>query len=163
MVRRTPERGLVRWDPFREMRDLERRFHGTLGDLFELPTFTALWNRTWEEGVWAPSLEVVDKGGKYLVRAELPGLKTEDIDVSVADNTLTITGERKEDKEVKREDYLYREHHYGSFHRTLPLPEGVDPDKVAAHYEKGILEVTMPKGEETKAKKVKVVSKDEKK
>jgi HSP20 family protein len=163
MVRRTPERGLVRWDPFSEMREFERRFHGTLGDLFDWRAFPTLWSRTLEEGARSPSIEVVDKGDKYLVRAELPGMKKEDIDVSIADSSLTISGERKQDKEVKEEDYLYREHYYGSFHRTLPLPEGVDSKKIEASYENGILEVTMPKGEETKIKKVKVGSKGEKK
>lgn len=159
IVKRTTNGGLVRWDPFREMREMERSFSGTIGELFDGRTFPALWGETGEKGTWTPSIEVLEKGDRYLVRAELPGLKKEEIDVSVLENTLTVSGERKEEKETKKEDYLYREHYYGSFHRTVPLPEGIDTGKIEATYENGILEVSVPKGGETRVKKVKVVEK----
>ena len=157
------ERGVIRWDPIREMREMERRFQGGLGELFDWRTFPLLRALTPGEEYWSPAVEVIDHPDKFLVRTELPGMRIEDIDVSVRENTLFITGERKEDKKVKDEDYLYREHFYGSFCRTIPLPSTVKEDKIEAHYEDGILEVTVPKSEETKPKKIPISTKTEKK
>jgi HSP20 family protein len=156
IVKRT-EKSLGRWDP---LQDFERTVAGTLADLFDMKSYPALWSRTWEDTPWKPSIEVLDKGEHYLVRAELPGLKKNDIDLSVSDHTLTISGERKEDKESKEKDYVYREYRYGSFYRSIPLPTGLDLDTIAATYEDGILEITVPKVE---SKKIEVQAKTGKK
>ena len=159
---RKPEVRMTVWDPVRDMRDMERRFRGSFNDLLDWRLFPSLLTR--EMGrFWAPSIELIDKGGKYLVRAELPGMKTEDIEVSIDEDGLTISGERKQDKTEKEEHYVYQEHSYGAFRRTVPLPTGVDHDKVEASYENGILEVTLTKTPETKAKKIEISSKVEKK
>lgn len=132
---------------------------GMEDDLFSwrLP---AIWSRTpAEERLWATPIEFFEKEDKYVVRAELPGMKPEDIEVSVTDNLLTIKGERKLDNEVKEDDYYYREHTYGTFSRTLSLPSAADDAKIEATYENGILEVGIPKTPEAKPKKITVSAK----
>jgi HSP20 family protein len=152
--------GMVPWRPFREMEDMERRFE----DLFGRQFLPAVWRRipVMEMG-WAPALEVFEKKDKFVVKAELPGMKEEDIDVSVVGDTLTIRGERKAESEVKEEDYYLCEHSYGSFSRSIALPSSVDAKKIEASYEEGVLEVSLPKAPEVKAKKVTVSAKKKEK
>jgi HSP20 family protein len=95
-------------------------------------------------GAWSPRLEIKDADGRFLVRAELPGMSKQDIDVQVTNDMLTIRGERKQDKEERREGYHYNECSYGSFFRAIPLPEGVDSSRATAEYRNGMLEVSMP-------------------
>jgi HSP20 family protein len=156
MERWRPGRGLVPWRPFREMEEMERRFE----DIFGRPFLPAMWRRipVVEMG-WAPAIEVFEKEDKFVVKAELPGMKEEDIDVSVVGDTLTIKGERKAETEVKEEDYYCCERSYGSFSRSIALPSSVDAKKIEASYEDGVLEVTLPKAPEVKAKKVAVKKK----
>jgi HSP20 family protein len=152
---------LVRWGSGREMVRTERLFQGALRDLFGWSTLPAVWVE--REEAWAPSLELVDKGDKYVARAELPGMRPEDMEISIGEEGLTISGERKHEESVKREDYLYEEHSYGSFSRVVPLPAAVEADKVEATYENGILEVTLPKTPEVKGKKIEITSRTEEK
>jgi HSP20 family protein len=105
---------------------------------------------------------VYEKADKFIVRAELPGMKKEEIDVSVVGDTLTITGERKAESEVKDEDYYRCELCYGKFSRSVGLPTAVNAAKVDASYENGILEITLPKVEAVKPKKVAVKAKETK-
>jgi HSP20 family protein len=151
-----PGRGLVPWRPFREMEEMERRFE----DIFGRPFIPAMWRRipVVEMG-WAPAIEVFEKEDKFTVKAELPGMKEEDIDVLVVGDTLTIKGERKAETEVKEEDYYCCERSYGSFSRSIALPSSVDAKKIDASYEDGVLEVSLPKAPEVKAKKVAVKKK----
>jgi hypothetical protein len=99
---------------------------------------------------------MVDRDDEIVLRADLPGLDEKDIEVRVHDHTLTIQGERKEEKEEKKEDYYFSERSYGAFTRTLPLPAGVEADKVKATFKKGVLEVHLPKAKEAKGKKIEV-------
>jgi HSP20 family protein len=93
---------------------------------------------------WSPRVEILERDGRYIVRADLPGMTKDDIKVEVTDEMLTIQGERKQEKEEKREGYYYGERAYGSFYRAIPLPEGTDPAKAIAEFHNGVLEVTMP-------------------
>lgn len=93
---------------------------------------------------WSPRVDILQKDGNLLVRADLPGLTKEDIKVEVTDDTLTIQGERKQEKKEEREGYSYSECSYGSFYRAIPLPEGVDASKATAEFRNGVLEVTVP-------------------
>jgi HSP20 family protein len=156
MERWRPGRGLVPWRPFRELEEMERRFDDMLSWLL-LP---AVWRRipTMEMG-WAPAIDVFEKEDKFVVKAELPGITEEDIDVSVVGDTLTIKGERKAESEVKKDDYYYCERSYGSFYRSIAIPSNVDAKKVEANYEDGVLEVSLPKIPEVKPKKVSVSAK----
>ncbi len=92
---------------------------------------------------WAPAIDVVTEDGNLVIRAELPGVKQEDVDITLHNNVLTISGERKAEQEEERGGYYVRERRYGSFSRSLTIPEGVDESKIHARYENGVLEVTV--------------------
>jgi len=156
LERRRPARGLIPWQPFRDLEAMSRH----LEDMF-LP----VWKRLpIEEKEWLPAIEVFEKDDRFVVKAELPGMKEEDIDVSISDDTLTIKGERKSENEVKEENYYCRERSYGSFHRSIALPSNVvDGKKIEASYEDGVLEVNIPKATEAKPKKIAVSTKKKEK
>jgi HSP20 family protein len=156
MERRRPGRGLIPWRPFRELEEMERRFD----DMLSWPLLPAVWRRipTMEMG-WAPAIDVFEKEDKFVVKAELPGMKEEDIDISVVGDTLTIKGERKAESEVEEEDYYYCERSYGSFSRSIAIPSNVDAQKIEANYNDGVLEVSLPKTPEVKPKKISVSAK----
>ena len=135
--------------PFGFMRrfatDMERLF-----DEFEGFRFPSLFGREFfpftrefEHVGWVPELEVLQTNGQFVVRADLPGLKREDVKVELTNNVLTISGERKEEKEEKREGYYRSERSYGSFYRQIPLPEGAKTDTAKAEFNDGVLQVTM--------------------
>jgi HSP20 family protein len=94
--------------------------------------------------LWTPQIEVFERGDQMVVRADLPGLKKEDVQINVEDDVLTLQGERKDEREEKRDGYFHSERSYGSFYRSIPLPEGVDAEQVKANFKDGVLEVTMP-------------------
>ena len=116
------------------------------------------WPRLWAGEEWLPDVDVFERDGKIVVRADLPGMKREDIQVSVDGDMLTIKGRREEEKEVKEDDYYSCERSTGEFSRAIRLPEGVGVEAVEAKYEDGVLEVTVPRPAtpERKAKNVTV-------
>lgn len=105
---------------------------------------------------WLPSVDVFEKEGQLVIRADLPGLKKEDIDVSVQEGNLIVRGERKEESRVEKEDYLRLERATGSFYRCLPLPSEVKPEEIKAEFKDGVLEIRLPKParEEAEARKI---------
>ena len=160
MERWRPGWGITPWSPFRELEALERRFD----DIFGRPSLPSIWRRIpTEERGWAPAIEVFDREDKFVVKAEVPGIKAEDIDISVVGDILTIKGEKKAETEVKEEDYYCCERSYGSFYRSIALPSDVDANKIEANYEDGVLEVSLPKAPEVKPKKVAVSAKKKEK
>jgi len=110
-------------------------------------------------GVSAPAVDVVEKKEAYQISAELPGLDEKDVEVVVADDLLTIKGEKKEEKEEKTKNYYVSERRYGSFQRSFQLPSGVDAEKIEASFQKGILTVTLPKTPEAQTKEKKIAIK----
>jgi HSP20 family protein len=135
--------------PFRELARLEREME----DMFSrFPTWP--WGE--RERGWAPAVDMVDRKDEIVLRADLPGLEEKDIEVTVQDSNVTIRGERKEETEEKKDDYYWCERSYGAFVRTLPLPTGIDADKVKATFKNGVLEVHLPKAKEAKGKKIEV-------
>lgn len=120
----------------------------------------AWWRVPTEELGWMPALEIYEKEDKFVLRAEVPGMTKDDVDISVLGDTLTIKGERKTESEVKDEDYHRCEMCYGKFSRAVTLPSAVQAGKVAATYDNGILEITLPKAAEAKPKKVEVKVKE---
>jgi len=157
MERWRPTRGLIPWSPFRELEEMERRFD----EVFGRSLLPSIWRRLpMEQMAWAPAVDVFEKGDKLVVKAEVPGMKEDDIHVSVEGDTLTIRGEKKTESEVKNEDYYRCERSYGSFFRSVALPSTVDASKIEADYEDGVLEVTLPKKPEVKPKKVAVKKKE---
>ena len=156
MERWRPVRRLVPWQSFRELGEMAKSFEDILGR----SSLSATWRRLpTVEREWAPALEVFEKEDKFVVKVELPGMKEEDIDISVKDDTLTIKGERKSESEVNEEDYYCCERSYGSFFRSIALPSTVDAKKIEASYEDGVLEVSLPKAAEVKPKKILVSAK----
>jgi len=146
-----PRWGITPWRPFRELEEWDRRFD----DLFGRP----LWRLPVEERGWMPAVDIFEKEDKFVVKAELPGMKEEDIHISVVGDTLSIRGEKKTEAEIKEEDYYRCERSYGSFYRSIPLPSTVDADKIEASFEDGVLEVVLPKSAKMKPKKVAVSAK----
>ena len=107
--------------------------------------------------MWLPAIDVMRRGDDIVVHAELPGMKPDDVDVSITDGMLTIRGERKEASESSDGGYIVKERRYGSFERSIVLPDGVDPAAITADFKNGVLEVTVPKAAEIeKPKTVKV-------
>ncbi|MEW6775497.1 MAG: Hsp20/alpha crystallin family protein [Bdellovibrionota bacterium] len=110
------------------------------------------------EGIYVPKLDVSETDKEVQIAAELPGMDEKDVEVSISGDTLVLKGEKKHEKEEKKKDYYRMERSYGAFHRSIPLPEGVDKDKVDAKFAKGVLTITLPKTVEAQkaAKKVQV-------
>jgi len=105
---------------------------------------------------WSPALDVHETEDAYVVEAEVPGLDKKDIEITVLEDLLTIKGERKRDEEVKEDSYHRIERTYGSFQRSISLPNSVDSGKVAAHFKNGVLHITLPKREEAKPREIQV-------
>lgn len=145
-------RDIVRWDPFRDLvsiqDELNRLFNRTFGSLEPL--------RPSAVGSWMPPMDVYETQDKLVAKVELPGIDPEDVEVSVEDGTLTISGKREFSSEVKEENYHRIERRYGAFSRAITLPPTVDTDKVEARFDKGVLTVEVAKTEKAKPKKIKV-------
>jgi HSP20 family protein len=148
---------LIKWgedllEPFRDFGDLESEMHRVFGRRL----FPAPWLAPKNGGRWLPEVDITEEKDRILVKADLPGMRQEEISVEVSDGVLTIKGERKRETESK-EGKTYRvERSYGSFLRSFTLPAGVDAAKVNAAYKNGVLEVTLPKLAEAKAQQIKV-------
>jgi HSP20 family protein len=146
LARKTPETV----NPFQMMRrftkDMERLFEDFQG--FEFPKFFTTdflpFRMEFDKVEWAPQIEVLQNNGHFTVRADLPGLTKDDVKVELTDDYLTISGERKEEKEEKREGFYRSERSYGSFYRQIPLPEGARTENAAATFLNGVLEITIP-------------------
>lgn len=152
---------IQRWRPWDEFREMERRMEEMMRHpLMPLRQPLSWWRVPTEELGWMPALEMYEKEDKFVVRTELPGMKKEEIDISVLGDTLTIKGERKTESEVKDEDYYRCELCYGKFSRAVTLPSAVQVGKVEASYDNGILEITLPKAVEAKPRKVEVKVKE---
>jgi HSP20 family protein len=136
-------------NPFQMMRrftqDMERLFEDFGG--FSFPNFStdfAPFRMDLNNGEWMPQIEVLQNNGLFTVRADLPGLKKDDVKVEITDDFLTLSGERKEEKEEKREDFYRSERSYGSFYRQIPLPENAKTENAVATFVNGVLEITIP-------------------
>lgn len=137
---RDPINGIFDRD-LRLMRQMTRDFNRIFGDFgVQLPIF----NRPAIDVGWIPDLEVFQRDNRLIVRADLPGMKKEDVKVSIQDQVLILEGERKVEEDVKRDGFHRTERTYGSFFRTLPLPEGAKFDRVDATFKDGVLEIAMP-------------------
>ena len=146
-----PRWGITPWRPSRELEEWERLFDDFFGrSPLRLPV---------EERGWMPAVDVFEKEDKFVVKAELPGMKEDDINVSVVGDTLSIKGEKKTETEIKDEDYYRCERSYGTFYRSIPIPSNVDANKIEASFDDGVLEVALPKSAKIKPKKIAVSAK----
>ncbi|PIE05072.1 MAG: heat-shock protein Hsp20 [Spirochaetales bacterium] len=132
------------------MKNLQQEINALFDDDF-FPASTGLFDRT-----YSPAVDVIENENNYLIRCELPGLSSEDIDVQVADNVLTVKGEKKARNEESEKRWYKKESWYGSFQRTISMPSGVDAAGIKGELENGILKVTLPKKEEMKPRQISV-------
>jgi HSP20 family protein len=142
---------------------LMNRFAEEMDRLFDNFGFgrSQLAPRGWGEkegSLWSPQLEVFERDGQMIIRADLPGLGKDDVKVNIEDNALTIQGERRQEHEENREGWRHSERSYGSFYRSIPLPEGIDAAQAKANFRDGVLEITMPapKREERRGRQIEI-------
>jgi len=144
---------IVRWDPFREMATMQDRINRIFGEVYSRRPEDDVMSR----GEWLPPVDIYENDKQEIViKAEMPGLKREDIDLRVENNTLTLRGERKRESEVKEDHYHRVERAYGMFSRSFSLPSTVDAGKVSADYKDGVLTVVLPTREEARPRQIQV-------
>jgi len=143
---------LTRFEPFRELSSLQDR----MNRLFHESFHEGGHDEALTTSSFAPAVDVYEDEHNVTLKIEVPGIDEKDIDVRIENNTLTVHGERKIEKEEKEENYRRVERHYGSFTRTFNLPTTVDSEKVSANYDKGVLKIALPKKAEAKPKQIKV-------
>lgn len=143
---------MVRFDPFRDLAVLQDRMNRLFNDAYQPRQSDDLMSR----GTWTPAVDIYEVEGALVIKAELPDMRREDIDVSVENNTLTIRGERKLDNEIKQESFHRIERAYGSFVRSFSLPHTVDATKIGAEYKGGVLTVKLPVREEAKPRQIQI-------
>jgi HSP20 family protein len=144
---------IARWDPFKELEDMERRLSTWFGRPVRRREGEKEALRVTE---WSPLVDIEENEKEYVVKAELPEIKKEDVKVTVENDVLTIAGERKFEKEEKGKKYHRVERSYGSFGRSFTLPEDADGTKVSADYKDGVLRIHLPKSEKAKPKAIEV-------
>lgn len=145
---------MSRWNPFKEVEELEKRLSQLVGR--HAPAGGGEKNEAISVAQWSPVVDISEDDKEYAIKAELPDVKKEDIKLNVHDDVLTITGERKYEKEEKGKKYHRVERAYGSFMRSFTLPEDADGTKVTAEYKDGLLNVRLPKSEKAKPKSIEV-------
>jgi HSP20 family protein len=147
---------LIRWEPVRELSTIQNEMNRLFNTFFEAPTTAAGSGGGQGQPLrrWMPAMDLVETGDEFVLRADLPGLSEGDVHIELEDNVLTVSGERKADHEARKEGYYRVERSWGSFSRSLTLPDGVDPDAVRAAFDRGVLEVRIPKPEQRKPRKV---------
>ncbi len=147
---------IVKWSPLKELEDMRKDMDRLFEEFFSPITRR---RRGWlkpEMGIIVPNIEMYDRKNELVVKAELPGVAKEDIDLTITKDSLTLKGEVKREEEIKEEDYYACERSYGSFTRTIALPAEVDSEKAKASFKSGVLEIVLPKKEEAKPKEIKI-------
>ena len=140
---------LVKWDPFRELEDVSKRLNRIFG---QPPARTEAGNEMLALADWAPSVDISETEAVYLIKGEIPGVKKDDVKITIQDGMLTIQGERKQEKEEKGKKFHRVECSYGSFMRSFRVPDDADEGKVKAEFKDGMLNITLPKSAKVKPK-----------
>jgi HSP20 family protein len=143
---------IVRWEPLRDLASIQNEMNRLFGTVFDSPTPGN--GNTMRR--WMPAMDLVETEEHFVLRADLPGLAEGDVNIEVEDSVLTISGERKAEHETAKEGYHRVERAFGSFSRSLTLPDGVDPDAVTANFDRGVLEIRIPKPEQRKPRKISI-------
>jgi HSP20 family protein len=146
---------LIRWDPFRELVGMRQAMDRLLEGGYARPSRPLVGWTEWAQ----PSLDMYQTPKEVVVKASLPGVNPEDVDIEISGNTLTIKGETTKEEKSEEEDYLCRECHYGSYYRSITLPQAVKGDKAVATFEDGVLTLSVPKTAVEKPKKIEVKAK----
>ena len=144
---------LTRWNPWKELEEMEKRLTSVFGPS---PSGVTDNKEAMSVAQWSPLVDITEDEKEYIVKAEIPEMKKEDIKINVHDDVLAITGERRYEKEEKGKKYHKVERAYGSFMRRFTLPEDADGSKVSAEYKDGILNVHLPKSEKAKPKAIEI-------
>lgn len=139
---------LIRWRPYRSMESVQDEVNKVFDSFFGTPAMSG------REDVWTPDVDIIEDKDSITVNVDIPGMKKDDIKVSVHDQSLTIRGERRYEKEDKDKNYHRTERMYGAFSRTFSLPSTVEGDKIKANYKDGVLKIELPKVEEVKPKEI---------
>jgi HSP20 family protein len=140
---------LVRWEPARELHTMQQEMNRLFNSFFDAPAQNGPRR-------WVPAMDLVELDDHYVLRADLPGLGEGDVKIEVADDVLTIAGERKIEHETRKDAYYRLERGAGTFRRSLTLPEGVDAEAIVASFDKGVLEVRIPKPEQRKPRRIEI-------
>ena len=143
---------ITKFDPFRNLLNFQEQFNRMFDDSFRFRGESALT-------AWAPAVDIYETENELVLKADLPDINEKDLDIRLENNTLTIQGERKFEKQLSEDNYLRVERAYGSFTRSFALPSSVNPDQIHAEYQNGVLTVRMPKREESKPKQIKLAVK----
>ena len=145
---------IMRWEGLRDLLSLQER----MNRVFDESARGVGHGREedWTTGTWAPAVDIYEQGTDLVLKAELPGVDSKDVDVRIENNVLTLKGERKVDSEVKHDHYHRVERAYGAFTRAFTLPTSVDTTKVKADFKDGVLRIVLPKREESKPKQVQI-------
>jgi HSP20 family protein len=144
---------IVRWEPFREISSLQSEMNRLFDSVFDAP------RRGGNGGAmrrWMPAMDLVETEDQFVLRADLPGMSEDDITIEVEDGTLTVSGERKAEHEERNEGFYRLERASGTFSRSLTLPKGVDAEGVTASFDRGVLEVRVPKPEQRKPRRIEI-------
>jgi HSP20 family protein len=140
---------LVRWDPFRELMNVHDRLNQLFSD-------SSARGQDDLYGNWNPAVDIFEQGDDLILRAEVPGVQRENLNIQVEDGTLVLSGERRRESEVREENAYRLERSYGKFSRSFRLPATVDPARITAQYRDGVLEVRLPKLEEARPRKIQI-------
>lgn len=152
-----PDMSIVKWSPMKELEDMRRDMERLLEDVFE-PSRRRRhwWPKSPEGGVVVPNIDMYDRKSEIVLKAELPGVERDKIDLTITRDAITIKGEIRREEEVREEDYYSREISYGNFTRSVTLPAEVESEKAKATFKDGILEIVLPKKEEAKPREIRV-------
>ena len=143
---------IVRWEPLRELGSLQSEMNRLFNTAFDSGSSGPVMRR------WVPAMDLVESGEHFVLRADLPGMSEEDIEIELEDGTLTVSGERRAEHEERQEGFHRVERSFGAFSRSLTLPKGVDADAVSASFDRGVLEIRIPKPEARKPRRISIVN-----
>jgi len=143
---------VVKWDPFRDLISIQDR----MNRLFEQTLSRSRGDEAVSATTWTPAVDIYETSDTIVMKAELPGVTREDIQIQINENTLTLKGERRFARDVQEESYLRIERAYGSFHRSFSLPASIQQEKIRALFKDGVLELTLPKAENSKPKPISI-------
>ena len=136
---------ITRWEPFKDLMIMQERMNRLFNEFFSRPA--GYDEEGTGQGAWAPLVDICETDDDMILKAELPGMKQEDIQIEIRENVLTLKGERKQENDLKEGQYHRVERSFGAFQRLFTLPNAIQPEKVKARYKDGVLEITMPKAE----------------
>jgi len=145
---------LIRWEPVTEFHTIQNEMNRLFNTFFDQPAPTGRGDAPSRR--WIPAMDLIETADHYVLRADLPGLDDDDVTIQLEDNVLTISGERKTRHEQHEEGYYRIERAFGNFTRSLTLPDGIDADAVQAQFDRGVLEIRIPKPEQKKPRQVQI-------